>query len=70
MTVQVNIAAKESALAALKDHCLCLRVDENIVYLPDGYGIDALRILETADGYARATEYLEKVWQESMWWKE
>ena len=50
MSVQANIVAKENALAALKDHCLCLRVDENIVYLPDGYGIDALRILETADG--------------------
>jgi hypothetical protein len=69
MTVQANIAAKEAALDALKAHCLCLRVDGNIVYLPEGYGIDGLRIKETAQGYAQAAEYLEKVWQESMWWK-
>ena len=69
MTVQENIAAKEAAFNALKSHCLCLRVDGNIVYLPDGYGIDALRIKETAQGYTKAAEYLEKVWQESMFWR-
>jgi hypothetical protein len=69
MTVQQNIARKETALENLKAHCLCLRVDGNIVYLPYGYGVDALRINETANGYERAAEYLEKVWQGSCFWK-
>ena len=70
MSVIENIAAKEAALEALKSHCLCLRVEGNIVYLPEGYAVDALRIEETTKGFRRAEEYLEKVWQESMWWKQ
>lgn len=69
MTIQKNIAKKESALNSLMSHCLCLRVDGNIVYLPEGYGVDALKIDETADGYRRAEQYLEKVWQDSCFWK-
>lgn len=69
MNVQENIARKETSLEALKSHCLCLRLDGDIVYLPDGYGIGGLRIKETSDGYIAAEKKLEEIWQGSMFWK-
>lgn len=69
MTVQENITRKHDALEKLKSHCLCLRIEDDIVYLPDGYGIGGLRINETADGYTAAEEKLEEIWQGSMFWK-
>lgn len=68
MTIQENIKSKEDALSDLKAHCLCLKIDGNIVYLPDGYGFDALRISETADGYKKAKDYLEAIWKRSLFW--
>lgn len=69
MTVQKNIARKDAARENLKSHCLCARIEGDIVYLPYGYSVDALRISETAEGYKNAEEHLEKIWQESMFWK-
>ena len=66
MTLQDNIAAKSKAFDDLKAHCLCLKVQDNIVFLPDGYDVGALRIKTTADGYIAATNKLEEIWKESM----
>ena len=69
MAVQENIARKEASIKTLKSHCLCLRIEGDIVYLPDGYEVGGLRIKETADGYIAAEKKLEEIWQGSMFWK-
>ena len=69
MTVQENITRKSNALEKLKAHCLCLSIDGDIVYLPDGYAVDGLRINETANGYEAAERKLEEIWQGSIFWK-
>ena len=69
MTIQANIEAKSKAYTKLTAHCLCARIEPGMVYLPYGYGVDALRIVDTADCYIKAEAYLEKVWQDSCFWK-
>lgn len=69
MTIARNIALKEKARRSLEGHCLCLKIEGDIVYLPEGYPVDGLKIEETAAGYERAESKLEEIWQKSMFWK-
>ena len=75
--IEANKAKLEEARAKLKEHCLCakLNVDKSlvVVYLPYGYVFDAVQVHVGEGGVSKAMlvaeEKLEKIWQDSMWWK-
>ena len=66
MKIQSNIELKSAALTRLQAHCLCAKIEGDIVYLPAGYFPHGLRIALTAEGYNRAEAKLEQIWKESF----
>ena len=71
MTITTNIQATDNARESLKSHCLCFKLDEDarIVYLPEGYSIDAIRVSKPcgkAEMFSLMEQKLEQIWKESL----
>lgn len=65
-TILENIDRKEQALKGLREHCLCARIEGNIVFLPPGYQVGGVRFEMSAKGMEAALVVLERLWQESF----
>lgn len=68
MSIQQKIREKQKAREKLEAHCLCLKIEGDICFLPQGYSVDAVRFEESAKGMIRAERKLEEIWQESLFW--
>lgn len=70
MSVQENIARYNDALDAVHAHCMAAHVEhasgKAIIYYPEGYWPNGIRVDDTAKGLASAIPLMEKHWLASF----
>jgi hypothetical protein len=78
-TPRENEAEVKRLIAAVKDHCMCMKFEDEgdkgkyRVLYPYGYnypgGVQVSQAMGKAKALAIILEKMELHWQESMWWK-